>query len=101
VLHNYLRNNQMFENIEVMSENQLLPCTHTNSRSASSASVVRQKFTDYFNTVGSVLWQADGVSRGKYQTSLNSNCQSSAPQVCFTLFAFSINSFPSTYRCLN
>ena len=68
VLHNYLRNNQIFESsvdddIEEMPENQLLPCTHTNSRSASSAFVVRQKCTDYCNTVGSVPW---GVSSGKY-----------------------------------
>jgi hypothetical protein len=27
---------------------------------------VMQKFTDYFSTVGSVPWQADSVSRGKY-----------------------------------
>jgi len=49
-----------------MPENQLLPCSHINSRSASSAFVVRQKFTDYFNTVGNVPGQADTVSRGKY-----------------------------------
>ena len=71
MLHNYLRNHQLFESsvdddIEEMPENQLLPCTNTNSRSASSAFVVRQKFTDYFNTVGSVPWQADSVARGKY-----------------------------------
>ena len=71
VLHNYLRNHQLFESsvdddIEEMPENQLLPCTNTNSRGASSAFVVRQKFTDYFNKVGSVPWQADSVSRGKY-----------------------------------
>ena len=74
-----------------MPEYQLLPFTHTNSRSASSAYVVRQKFTDYFSTVGSVPWQADSVSRGKYWTSIKSNCQSCAPQVFFTLFAFWIN----------
>jgi len=71
VLHSYLRNNQIVESsvdndIEEMPENQLLPCTHANSRSASSAFVVRQKFTDYFSTVGSIPWQADSVSRGKY-----------------------------------
>ena len=71
VLHNYLRNNQIPESnvdddIEEMPENHLLPSTHTNSRSASSAFVVRQKFTDYFNTVGSVPWQAHSVSRGRY-----------------------------------
>ena len=70
-MHNYLRNNQILESnvdddIEETPENQLLPCTHSNSRNASSAFVVRQKFTDYFNTAGSVLWQADSVSRGKY-----------------------------------
>jgi hypothetical protein len=70
VLHNYLRNNQILEgnvddDMEEMPKNQLLPYTHTNSMSA-SAFVVRQKFKDYFSTVGSVLWQADSVSRGKY-----------------------------------
>jgi len=70
VLHNYLRNNQILESnvdddIEEIPENRLLPCTHTNSRSASSAFVVRQKFTDYFDTVGSGPWQADSFSRGK------------------------------------
>ena len=70
VLHNYLRNHQILESsvdddIEEMTENQLLPCTNTNIRSASSAFVVRQKFTDYCNTVGSVPWQANSVSRGK------------------------------------
>ena len=67
VLHSYLRYNQIVESsvdndIEEMPENQLLACTHTNSRSASSAFVVRQKFTDYFSTVGSIPWQADSVS---------------------------------------
>jgi len=38
------------DGIEDMPENQLLPCTHTNRRIAPSAFVVRQKFTDYFNT---------------------------------------------------
>jgi hypothetical protein len=51
--------------MEEMPGNQLLPCTHTNNRSASTAFVVRQNFTDYFNTVGSIPWQADSVSRGK------------------------------------
>ena len=35
------------DDIKKMPENQLLPCTHTNSRSASSAFLVRQKFTHY------------------------------------------------------
>jgi hypothetical protein len=73
VLHNYsyLRNNEILEgnvhdDMEEMPGNQLLPCTHTNNRSASTALFVRQNFTRYFNTVGSVPWQADSVSRGKY-----------------------------------
>jgi hypothetical protein len=71
VLHNYLRHNTLPEDnvdndIVEMPENQLLPLTHNKSRSASSAFVVRQKFTDYFNTVGSVPWQADKISRGNY-----------------------------------
>jgi hypothetical protein len=48
--------------IEEMPANQLLPCTDNSSRSASGAFVVRQKFTDYFSTVGNVSWQADSVS---------------------------------------
>jgi hypothetical protein len=71
VLHNYLRHNTLPEDnvdndIVKMPENQLLPLTHNKNRSASSAFIVRHKFTDYFNTVGSVPWQADKVSRGNY-----------------------------------
>jgi hypothetical protein len=71
VLHDYLRNNQILEGnvddvTEEMPRNQLLPCTHTNNRSTSTAFVVRQNFTDYFSTEGSVPWQADSVSRWKY-----------------------------------
>jgi hypothetical protein len=71
VLHNYLTNNHVLQSnvdgdIEEMPKNQLLLCTHTNSRSASGAFVVRQKFTDCFSTVGNVPWQADSASRGKY-----------------------------------
>jgi hypothetical protein len=93
VLHNYLRNNEILEgnvddDMEEIPGNQLLPCTHTNNMSASTAFVVRQNFTDYFNTVGSVPWQADSVSRGKYYTSINSNCKSYVSQVFFTSFAF-------------
>jgi hypothetical protein len=63
VLHNYLRNTGIVSNyvdvtIEEMPQNQLLPLNQNNSRSASSAFLVRQKFTDYFNMVGSVPWQA-------------------------------------------
>lgn len=47
-------------------KNQLLPLVNSNSRSGSNAFWVRQKFTDYFNTVGSVPWQTDKISRGKY-----------------------------------
>ena len=71
MLHNYLRNNKILESnvdddIEEMPENQLLPCSPTNSRTASGAFTVRQKFTDYVNMGGIVPWQADSVSRGKY-----------------------------------
>jgi hypothetical protein len=54
------------DDMEEMPGTQLIPCTHTNNRSASTAFVVRQNFTDYFNTVRSVPWQGDSVSRGKY-----------------------------------
>ena len=45
LLHKYLRNNQILEgnvndDIEEMPENQSLPCTHTNSRSASCTFIV-------------------------------------------------------------
>jgi hypothetical protein len=51
VLQNYLRNNQILEgsaddDMEEMPGNQVLPYTHTNNRSASTAFVVRQNFTD-------------------------------------------------------
>jgi len=49
-----------------MPDNQLLPLSYNNSRSGSSAFLVRKKFTDYFNTIGSVPWQKDSVFRGKY-----------------------------------
>jgi len=49
-----------------MPENQLLPLANNNTRSGSNAFCVRQKFTDYLNTVGSLPWQSDSVCRGKY-----------------------------------
>jgi len=71
VLHNYLRNEITISNnvqgeSDIMPDNQLLPLSNNNSRSGSSAFLVRQKFTDYFNTEGSVPWQNDSVFRGKY-----------------------------------
>jgi len=66
VLHNYLRNEITISNnvqgeSDIMPDNQLLPLCNNNSRSGSSAFLVRKKFTDYFNTVGSVPWQKDSV----------------------------------------
>jgi hypothetical protein len=66
LLHDYLRNNQILErnvddDIEETPENQLLPCTHTNSRSASSEAEVYRLLQH-----GSVPWQTDSISRGKY-----------------------------------
>lgn len=72
VLHNYLRNEIILNNMQgdssenEMPENQLLPLTNNNIRSGSNAFCVRQNFTDYFSSVGSVSWQSDSVSRGKY-----------------------------------
>jgi len=73
VLHNYLRNETIILNHmqgdsgeNEMPKNQLLPLANNNTRSGSNAFCVRQKFTDYFNTVGSLPWQSDSVSRGKY-----------------------------------
>lgn len=71
VLHNYLKNEITISNnvqceIDIMPDNQLLPLSNNNNRSGSSAFLVRNKFTHYFNTVGSVLWQKDSVFRGKY-----------------------------------
>jgi len=71
VLHNNLRNEITISNnvqgeSDIIPDNQLLPLGNNNSRSGSSAFLVRKKFTDYFNTEGSVPWQNDSVFRGKY-----------------------------------
>lgn len=71
VLHNFLRNSpasdsNMDTDIEDLPANQLIPVTSNNTRSATRAFAVRQMFTDYFNTVGSVPWQAESISRGKF-----------------------------------
>lgn len=71
VLHNYLRkemsiSNNITDEIGEMPDTQLLPLANNNCRTGSNAFLVRQKYTDYFNTVGSVPWQMDSVARGKY-----------------------------------
>ncbi|KAL4098480.1 hypothetical protein QTP88_023085 [Uroleucon formosanum] len=80
VLHNYLRketiilNNMQGNSSEnEMPENQLLPLTNNNTRSGSDAFCVRQKFTDYFNTAGSVPWVEDVLRSSNFsvQNSIN------------------------------
>ncbi|KAF0749182.1 protein ANTAGONIST OF LIKE HETEROCHROMATIN PROTEIN 1-like [Aphis craccivora] len=69
VLHNYLRkemsiSNNITDEIGEMPDTKLLPLANNNCRTGSNAFLVRQKYTDYFNTVGSVPWQMDSVARG-------------------------------------
>jgi hypothetical protein len=69
VLHNYLRNNEILEgnvdgDMEEMPGNQLLPWTHTNNRSASTAFFVRQNFTRYFNRLEVFLGKRTAFQKG-------------------------------------
>lgn len=76
MLHNYLRNetiisNNITDEIDEMPDNQLLTdqlltLTNNNCRTGSNAIFMRQKYTNYFNTVGSVPLQTDSVAREKY-----------------------------------
>lgn len=73
VLHNYLRRNAVISGDneqkgfdERPPTRQLFPMAGNRSRSVQAAFSVRQKFTEYFNSVGSVPWQDESVSRGHY-----------------------------------
>ena len=71
VLHNYLRGcKEACSNLDgtdaEMSTNQLLSLRNSNIRSTSNAFLIRQKFTQYFNTEGQVPWQKSSVLQGKF-----------------------------------
>ncbi|KAK5650676.1 hypothetical protein RI129_001705 [Pyrocoelia pectoralis] len=71
ILHNYLRGcKEACSNVDgtdaEMPTNQLLSLQKSNSRSTSNAFLIRQKFTQYFNTEGQIPWQEASVSRGKF-----------------------------------
>lgn len=73
VLHNYLRRNAVVAGdneqhgpTQNLPRNQLLNISGNRTRSVQVAISVRQKFTDYFNSVGSVPWQEESVSQGHY-----------------------------------
>ena len=51
---------------ENLPPGQLLPISGNRSRSVQAAFSARQKFTEYFTSVGSVLWQEESVSQGHY-----------------------------------
>lgn len=79
ILHNYLRTekiagvtegnegNEEDDEIDILSEDQLLPLNATRIRYTRQAFMVRQRFTEYFNSsVGSVDWQRKAVNRGQF-----------------------------------
>lgn len=70
VLHNYLRSNSIgscdIEQNNVLPTGQLVPIPMNRARSVQAAFSVRQQFTEYFNSVGSVPWQEESVYRGQY-----------------------------------
>jgi len=74
VMHNYLRRNSTIiteneedEVIENFPTDQLLPLSRNPSRCVKKAFLVRQKFTEYFNSIdGSVNWQDERIAQGQY-----------------------------------
>ncbi|CAH1986926.1 unnamed protein product [Acanthoscelides obtectus] len=73
VLHNFLRNhtistvNQEEDEIEMLRESQLLPIAPNRTRGANEAFLIREKFTDFYNSpAGSIPWQQKLVQRGHY-----------------------------------
>lgn len=77
VLHNYLRTQKVMaiestgedddDEIDLPSDNQLLPLSRSRVRCTKNAFLTRQKFTECFNSAsGSVEWQRKAVSRGQY-----------------------------------
>lgn len=72
-LHNYLRRNASVsceneedEEIESLPTEQLIPVTRNQTRCAHAAFAIRKKFTQYFNSGGSVSWQEKRVSQGQF-----------------------------------
>ncbi|XP_046684544.1 uncharacterized protein LOC124370299 [Homalodisca vitripennis] len=72
LLHNYLRRNAAVnvdsEDVSTgqLPKEQLVPVSRNRARSVQAAFAVRQKYTAYFNSVGSVEWQDERVSEGQY-----------------------------------
>lgn len=74
VLHNFLiqNSNRYFGandvNLRVPEENQLLPLRPNGYRHSDDSFIVREEFCNYFNTVGSVPWQANRIQRRLFTT---------------------------------
>ena len=88
------------DDIEEMPENQLLPCTHTSSRSASNAFVVRHKFTDYFN-MEMFLGKQIAFQEGNTKHLLTQIVSPMHLEFFFYVVTIVNNLFHRTYRCLN
>ncbi|XP_046682941.1 protein ANTAGONIST OF LIKE HETEROCHROMATIN PROTEIN 1-like [Homalodisca vitripennis] len=73
VMHNYLRRNASVnceneedEDIESLPTEQLIPVRRNQTRCVQAAFAIRKKFTQYFNSGGSVSWQEERVSQGQF-----------------------------------
>ncbi|XP_050504168.1 uncharacterized protein LOC126889520 [Diabrotica virgifera virgifera] len=71
VLHNYLRGckeacNHVDGTNTELPTSQLLSLRNNNIRSTSNAFLIRQNFTQYFNTEGQIPWQESSVLQGKF-----------------------------------
>lgn len=63
-LHNYLVNDEIFENIiETVPINSILQNLQADSVSRENAMCIRDKFKTYFNSCGAVSWQNEMISR--------------------------------------
>ena len=71
VLHNYLRNDINVEDCVIENTDNLSQFSYVTTfrRSGGSASeeamIVREKYRQYFENVGSVLWQLEAIRRGR------------------------------------
>ncbi|XP_072378952.1 uncharacterized protein [Diabrotica undecimpunctata] len=71
VLHNYLRGcKEACSHVDgtetELPTSQLLSLRNNNIRSTSNAFLIRQNFTQYFNTEGQIPWQESSVLQGKF-----------------------------------
>lgn len=73
VMHNYLRRNASInceneedEEIDSLPTEQLIPVARNQTRSIQAAFSIRNIFTEYFNSVGTVAWQNERVNQGQY-----------------------------------